>query len=246
METPLLKIWHSWHAGGWTMIPIALVAAGLYITGIHLWFFMQRRRFARVEPEQLRQWVQNPSTAEGEVGEVVRYTQDGVNSLPAISSRFAEVMNARIPDVDRRITTLNVLVAAAPLLGLLGTVLGMLVTFRGIAAGGGKTVDVMAQGISTALITTEMGLLVALPGMLIVYLVKRSRNQYVAFLTSLESLTLRHFRSVHSMHGMTRVFTRKDFAEVPKAIPTPGPVTPNPPLPIADAPPPLINPLPAQ
>lgn len=224
MESALLKIWQSWLAGGWTMAPIALVAAGIYISGIHLWFYMRRRlRPARpAGPEEIRNWIREPATARGEVGEIIRYTQDGVSSLSVISSRFAEILSAKVPEVDRRIATLNVLVAAAPLLGLLGTVLGMLVTFRGLSAGGGKTVDVMADGISEALITTEMGLLVALPGMFIVYLVRRSRNEYVALLATLESVTLRHFRHVEKMRGMTRVFTRKDFTQAGPASPAPA------------------------
>jgi biopolymer transport protein ExbB/TolQ len=87
-----------------------------------------------------------------------------------------------------------VLVSAAPLMGLLGTVLGMLTTFEGIAAGGGRMVDGIARGISEALITTEMGLLIALPGLVLSYWVRRKRNDYVAFLARLESLTLQHHR----------------------------------------------------
>ena len=53
-----------------------------------------------------------------------------------------------------------------------------------------KTADLIASGISEALITTEMGLLVALPGYALAYLVKARRDEYEAFLARLESFTL--------------------------------------------------------
>jgi len=74
----------------------------------------------------------------------------------------------------------------------------MLTTFRGIALGGGKMVDTIARGISEALITTEMGLLIALPGLILSYWVRRKRNDYVAFLARVQSLTLQQFRRPRS------------------------------------------------
>lgn len=217
MENMLAKIWRSWVDGGSVMIPLAIVAIGLYAGGFNLLAYLKRRRFTPASESQLREWVAHPDRADGEVGEIIRYTQDGVRSLNDISKRFEEITAAKIPEVDRRLVFLNVLVAAAPLLGLLGTVMGMLVTFKAIAQGGGKTVDAMAGGISQALITTEMGLLIALPGMFIAYLIRRRRNEYVGFLASLESVSLRHFRRQFHFRGMTRVFTRSDFKDTAPA-----------------------------
>jgi len=204
------RIWESWVAGGWTMIPIALVAFVLYARAVHLWLGLRRRSVGRVKDDDLRRWVERPDLAPGELAEVLRYVQDDVASVDAAANRFKEVEVSRVPEIDRRLAGVNVLIGAAPLLGLLGTVLGMLVTFRAIAAGGGRMVDAMARGISEALITTEMGLLVALPGMVLSYMIRRERNDYVGLLARLESLTLRHLRL--RLHGMTRVFTRPDLA----------------------------------
>ena len=65
-----------------------------------------------------------------------------------------------------RRTLLQILVTTAPLLGLLGTVSGMLATFQGINASNGNTFDLVASGISEAMITTETGLVVAIPASL--------------------------------------------------------------------------------
>lgn len=192
------------------MIPIALVAFVLYARAVHLWLGLRRRSVGRVKDDDLRRWVERPDLAPGELAEVLRYVQDDVASVDAAANRFKEVEVSRVPEIDRRLAGVNVLIGAAPLLGLLGTVLGMLVTFRAIAAGGGRMVDAMARGISEALITTEMGLLVALPGMVLSYMIRRERNDYVGLLARLESLTLRHLRL--RLHGMTRVFTRADLA----------------------------------
>lgn len=206
VTTMVAKIWESWVAGGWTMIPIGMVAIGLYVSGLRLLMSLNRRALGTATDEELRVWVATPDRAPSEIREVLRYTQDDVKSIDEAASRFVEVEASRIPDLDRRLSSLNVLVGAAPLLGLLGTVLGMLVTFRAIATGGGKMVDAMAKGISEALITTEMGLLVALPGMVIAYMIRRKRNEYVSLLARLESVTLRALRP--RLHGMTRVFVR--------------------------------------
>jgi hypothetical protein len=67
---------------------------------------------------------------------------------------------------DRHCDTLIILSQSAPLLGLLGTVGGMMITFESITQFGVGDPTVMAQGISKALLTTQAGLLVAIPVLL--------------------------------------------------------------------------------
>lgn len=62
-----------------------------------------------------------------------------------------------------RKTLLQILVTTAPLLGLLGTVTGMLATFQGLNESNGNTFELVAAGISEAMITTETGLVIAIP-----------------------------------------------------------------------------------
>ncbi|HCP38975.1 MAG TPA: hypothetical protein DIT98_14240, partial [Verrucomicrobiales bacterium] len=109
----------------------------------------------------------------GEIGEIIRYTQDEVTSIHEIHNRFAEVVVSKMPYIDRNITFINILVTAAPLIGLLGTVMGMLMTFQSIGAGGGEMAEMMAKGISAALFPPEVGLCIAIPGLLMVHLLKR-------------------------------------------------------------------------
>ena len=65
--------------------------------------------------------------------------------------------------------TLGAMIAAAPLLGLLGTVSGMVRTFETLSAkAGGRSMEGLARGISEVLVSTESGLLVALPALVLV------------------------------------------------------------------------------
>ena len=187
-------IWTTWESGGVVMFPLILVAFLIYSVAVHLWLSLTRRSFRNLDDETLIKWVEDPKKSEGEVGRIIRFTQDGVFELSDIYSRFSEVFASCLPFFERRLVYLNTLIATAPLLGLLGTVMGMLITFKGLSIGGGKLLDVVASGISEALITTEMGLLIAVPGYFLAYFIKRRKDEYETFLVRLESLTLQQFK----------------------------------------------------
>lgn len=209
-----------WLDGGWTMIPLVVVAFMIYGAGVSLVMMFSKREGHELSDVEMRKLVKNPSDAPPLLQEILLYVQDNANTLEKIQNRFAEVVASKLPEADRRTQFLNVLVATAPLLGLLGTVLGMLTTFKAIAMGGGKTVDMIAGGISEALITTEVGLLVALPGMVMVFLVKRKRDQYLAYLSRIEKITLDYHKPI--IHGSTRIFRRDDFEKKTIPLSTPG------------------------
>jgi biopolymer transport protein ExbB len=77
--------------------------------------------------------------------------------------------------VGRYIKSIAILASVAPLLGLLGTVTGMITTFLVIATSGTGDAKALASGISEALITTQTGLVVAVPGLFLAnYLRRRS------------------------------------------------------------------------
>jgi biopolymer transport protein ExbB len=84
---------------------------------------------------------------------------------------------------------MKVCVSAAPLLGLFGTVTGMLATFDALASGTGgeQTMGAIAKGIAEALITTEAGLAVALPGVFFHYFMAQRLEASVDFLGHVQS-----------------------------------------------------------
>jgi hypothetical protein len=98
---------------------------------------------------------------------------------------------------------MKVCVSAAPLVGLLGTVTGMLSTFGALSSGSGgeKTMSMVAGGISEALITTETGLVIALPGLFLQYQLSRKHERYVAFLAHLQTV---YTQAIHLRTGSER------------------------------------------
>lgn len=190
------RILHIWSAGGWVMWPLMALALLMFFTACRLWIYLGARQFRKLPEARWKQWVRNPEQGEGEVGEIIRYVQDEVESVNEINTRFAEVTAKTLPPIERQLQLLGTYVAAAPLVGLLGTVFGMLVTFQALASGGGgKVTEAMAAGISQALFPPEVGLCIALPGLIFVQLIKRRKQELEVFLAQLESYTVQWRRS---------------------------------------------------
>jgi len=189
------RIWEIWTSGGWVMIPLFALAVLLYSQAFQLVLYVRRTRLDPSGEPKWREWIRDPEQAEGQVAEVIRFTQVEAASAREVRNRFDEIRLALVSLIDRRARFVSTLVAAAPLLGLLGTVMGMLQTFFGIStSGGSETAGVVASGISEALVTTETGLTIALPGLFIVLLIQRQRHNIEAMLARLESLTLSELR----------------------------------------------------
>jgi biopolymer transport protein ExbB len=82
-----------------------------------------------------------------------------------------------MPKITRNLTLIKIISVVAPLLGLLGTVTGMINTFQAITLFGTGDPKLMAGGISQALVTTVLGLVVAIPTVFLYTLLNtRSRN----------------------------------------------------------------------
>ena len=196
MET----IWEQFQAefmtiltdGGILMVPLTILALTIYWTAFKLYFFFSEHRFYRVNRDKLVDLVANPSAASGELQQVLDYTQaEDVKDVQGVRARFAEVINSYLSGIDSRRTYLLILVTTAPLMGLLGTVMGMLTTFSGLAIStAGSTVDQIAAGISEALITTQTGLIIAIPAYVMATMIQKRRNEMEACLTTMETLTV--------------------------------------------------------
>ena len=91
--------------------------------------------------------------------------------------RLSEAVLNEVPRINRYLPLLKIIAAVAPLMGLLGTVTGMIVTFQAITLFGAGDPKLMAGGISQALVTTVLGLCVAIPMLLLHNLVQtRARS----------------------------------------------------------------------
>lgn len=187
----LNDIYSIWLSGGWVMLPLAVLAVLIYTTGVQLLVFLRKGNVQLGHEQEWLLWIQDPSRAKGRAGEIIRYTQDGVHTAKQVRNRFNEVRLSLLDAVERRLVFLSTLIAAAPLMGLLGTVIGMLGTFAAIALGGGsETAGMVAAGISEALITTQTGLFIALPGIFLALMIRRRKHAVEAALARIESLSL--------------------------------------------------------
>lgn len=186
-------------SGGWVMILLAVLALILYVTAFDLIYTVYSGNLGRPSDDWL-DWVRDPEKGVGQVGEIIQYTQHGGPDSKRVQQRFEEVNFETASKVNSRLVLLNTLVAAAPLAGLLGTVIGMLNTFGGLAAGGSESMARVAGGIHEALLTTQTGLLIALPGVFVSLLIKRRKHTLEASIGMLESMTLIHKTGLDSLH----------------------------------------------
>ncbi len=178
-----------WLAGGWAMIAIAAIAVLLFSLGMHVLLSLRQRGHESVSETKWRRWIDRPSERRGPVGELLDFVT-GSNSLKDTALYFDQLRATEMAPFERDLRVMKICVSAAPLVGLLGTVGGMLATFGALSTGGGgdETMAMVAEGISEALITTETGLVIALPGLFFQYQLTRRFEKYKVFLAHLETV----------------------------------------------------------
>jgi len=167
-------LFHYWGAGGPLMLPLAALCFGMW-----LWMVAVHVELSRANassrglhdllhgltgdglPGAVRDWATaNP----GPAARAASYALASGPNGDAARGRVDEARSVEIPRFEREILVLIAMVAAAPLLGLLGTVMGMIDTFAVLSVRGTATMKLLSVGISEALVTTQVGLVVALPG----------------------------------------------------------------------------------
>ena len=137
---------------------IALGIAGLLVA-IWKWFSLMglgggiRRQLKSDEP--------HPGNPLGRV--MMAYQEDHNLNVETLGLKLDEAILKETPQMEKGLTAIKIIAAVAPLLGLLGTVIGMIVTFQAITLFGTGDPKLMAGGISQALVTTVLGLGVAIP-----------------------------------------------------------------------------------
>jgi biopolymer transport protein ExbB len=177
-----------WISGGWAMIAIATIALVMFAMGTHIHFKLKNTGFQSVSEKTWRRWIDRPAERKGPIGALLDFVTGGT-SINDTKVRCEQVRTTETTPFERDLRVMKICVSAAPLVGLLGTVTGMLATFGALATGSGgdKTMGLVASGISEALITTETGLVIALPGLFFQYQLSRRYQRYKAFLAHLEN-----------------------------------------------------------
>ncbi len=104
---------------------------------------------------------------------VMFYIIAATDKKRSLDSIFSEIEEKEVEPLKREISILQAFVSLAPLLGLLGTITGMIKTFEVLANKDVYSSQLIADGISQALITTQFGLMIALPGIFGITILKR-------------------------------------------------------------------------
>lgn len=155
-------------AGGALMLPLALLAFFLYYTAFNLLFYLSKisKEFSSRACILKSAGFSNPSAKN-----------------PDLKSAFNALRARIMPKSAQTAALIAVLAAAAPLLGLLGTVSGLTLALSTLQADS----SMVAEGISRALITTQCGLTIAIPAMIIRMYCLRLRQKILISISKCES-----------------------------------------------------------
>jgi len=184
--------------GGPVMIPILTLAALAALIGFVKWLQLTGIRKARLDDLQsildsLRKGEKEPAlqrakSIRGPAGDLLTAAVNhSSESREIIEEVLYERMLTNKPKLERMMPFIALTAATAPLLGLLGTVTGMINTFKMITVFGTGDPKLLSAGISEALITTEYGLIVAVPCLLLHALLSRKAKGVLA---SMEQTTV--------------------------------------------------------
>jgi len=164
-------------SGGWLMVPILLcsiVAAAICVE--RLWT-LQRSRivpknlvaqiWSAVKTEDLDTQKLRELRTSSPLGQVLAAgVSNAKRGRDVMKEAMEEAASQVSHDMERYLTSLGIIASISPLLGLLGTVVGMIKVFTALMLEGAGNANVLAGGISQALITTAAGLSVAIPALM--------------------------------------------------------------------------------
>ena len=194
-------------AGGWLMVPILLCSVIAMAIVVERFWALRRDRIA---PEnlvaQVRQWARSGELSEERLRAMRRRSSLGRVLAAGLSARdrSREVMKESIEnvgrhvvhDLERYLNALGTIAAITPLLGLLGTVIGMIKVFAVITSQGVGDPGVLASGISEALLTTAAGLTVAIPALMFH---RYFRGRIDGLVVTMEAEALKMVEALHAL-----------------------------------------------
>lgn len=193
-------------AGGWIMAPIILSSiVAVAIVGERLWALQRKKIIPKHLVAQIWHWHSAGKLGEEQIDSVRKGSALGrvlaaglvniKNTREVMKESIEESGRHEVHELERYLNSLGTVAAVTPLLGLLGTVIGMIKVFSVITTEGVGNPTVLAGGISEALITTAAGLSVAIPSLMF-YRFLRGRVEELVVIMEQEAIKL-----VEVMHG---------------------------------------------
>lgn len=160
------KCWLPFCDGQGQTVGSIIIMVGIVGVVLALWrmvvlFLVRQRVDAQIQD------LDNPRD-DNPLGKLLQvYTENKDVDSETLQLKIGEAILHEMPTLTRNISLVQVISVVAPLMGLLGTVIGMIQTFQAITLFGTGDPKIMASGISTALMTTVLGLCVAIPTVLL-------------------------------------------------------------------------------
>jgi biopolymer transport protein ExbB len=185
-------MWELVKAGGWLMLP--LILCSIFMLAISLERLIRLKRSAilptalLLRGDENTQTVmdalhQNQSLKDSTLGRIFMAGERSRMQSPEYARAHMEaVASEEIGYLEKNINFLGTLSAVAPLLGLLGTVLGIIESFLVLDLSSNSNPTLMIPGISKALITTAVGMLIAIPALFAYRYFQRVVHEYIAVL----------------------------------------------------------------
>ena len=164
-------------AGGWLMVPILMCSVVSAAIAVERLWTLQRRRvlpknllansWAALKQDNLSRQNVRLLRKQSPLGYVLAAGISNVKRGRELMKEAMEEATHKVSqDLERYLTALGIIASIAPLLGLLGTVIGMIDVFDNLMRQGAGNANLLAGGISTALVTTASGLSVAIPALM--------------------------------------------------------------------------------
>ena len=161
INSPTLE--ERWHQGGY--VGYAITAVGAIGFLIAFWRLFALSVMSSRVNAQLKT---GSASTDNPLGRVLKVHENNPSmDTETLELKMEEAIMKETPSIENSLTLLKIISAVAPLMGLLGTVVGMIITFQAITIFGAGDPKAMAGGISGALVTTVLGLLVAIPTVLL-------------------------------------------------------------------------------
>ena len=172
IDSPTIS--ERWHQGGYVGYAITAVGAFAFLLAIYRLVVL-----TAVGGKVSSQLKSSSARDDNPLGRVLQVHEANPNmDTETLELKMAEAVLSETPKLEQGLTLLKIIAAVAPLMGLLGTVTGMIITFQAITIFGAGDPKAMAGGISSALVTTVLGLLVAIPTVLL-HTVVNGRSQRI-------------------------------------------------------------------
>jgi biopolymer transport protein ExbB len=192
------NLWDVIKMGGIWMIPLFALSIGMIAFIVNNFMILQRKKLTAdyLMPELLQKLAardidgalnicgQTPCLFTSILeGGLARITTDEI--LPAnIRMGIDETGEAKVATLIKPVNYLTNIASVSPMVGLLGTVSGMIKAFQGLSLGAGANAEQMAANISEALVTTAAGLVIAIPAMIFYFYFK---NNFAQTLSSINA-----------------------------------------------------------